>query len=255
MKINCAIIVDSLEKKEECLIKFDNISNITFFTFDNKIKSLDLLKSKKNLFSELDSFFKGDIFCILQPDETIMFWDEEEALKSHYNLIVDKWIIKVRRSNVKNPEVSKIFIRSSFQNVKMFNDDWYNLYSDDSNFLSKLEEYIFINDPMQNELFLIYQYVFEKLKKSKHDKDLVELIRSVIRKYPFFVELINLWGDYLYESHLFVDARTCYENALKMAEFRTIYDFMPMIPRMHKSHPENMLASIEKLILKYDNTI
>jgi len=255
MKINCAIIVDSLEIKEECLVKFDNISNITFFTFNDKIKSLNLLRSKKNFFSELNSFFEGDIFCIIQPDETVMFWDDEEILKSHYNLIVDKWIVKVRRSNAKNPEVSKIFIKSSFKNIKMFDDDWQNLYSDDGRFLARLEEYIFINDPKQNELFLIYQYVFEKLKIGKPDKDLSELIRSAIRKYPFFVELINLWGDYLYESHLFMDARKCYESALKMAEFRALYDFMPMIPSMHKSHPEKMLASIEKLVSKYDDTI
>jgi hypothetical protein len=254
MKINCAIIIDSLKDKEKCLINFASIANKTFFTFDIQLKSLNFLKSKKNFFQELESFYKNDLFFILYPDEEILFWDDEEAFKSHYNLVVDKWIIKARRSNVKLPEVSKIFIKSSFKNIKRFNEDWNNLYSD-NNFLNKLEEYIFANELDLNEIFLIYQYVFEKLKQGKRDNELVKMIRLMMDKYPLFVELVSLWGDYLYELNLFVDAKTCYENAIEIAKLRNIYDFMPMIPRMHKSHPENMLANIKSIISKYDTMI
>lgn len=254
MKINCAIIIDSLEDKEKCLIKFADIANKTFFTFDLKLKSLNFLKSKKNFFQELELFYKNESFFILYPDEEILFWDEEEAFKSHYNLVIDKWIIKVRRSNTKSPEVSKIFIKSSFRNIKRFDEIWCNLYSSD-NFLNKLEEYIFVNEPDLNEIFLIYQYFFEKLKQRKHDDELVEMIRLMMDKYPLFAELVSLWGDYLYELNLFMDAKVCYESAIKIAQHRNIYDFMPMIPRMHKSHPENMLANIEGIISRYDTMI
>ena len=149
MKINCAIIIDSLEDKEKCLIKFADIANKTFFTFDSKLKSLNFLKSKKNFFQELELFYKNESFFILYPDEETLFWDEEEAFKSHCNLVVDKWIIKVRRSNTKSPEVSKIFIKSSFRNIKRFDEVWCNLYSG-NNFLNKLEEYIFVNEPDLN---------------------------------------------------------------------------------------------------------
>lgn len=255
MKINCAIIVDSLEDKEMCMNKFSHITNKSFFIFDKTVKSLNLLKSKKNIFPELELFYEGESFFILHPDEEILFWDEEEIFKSHHNLIVDKWIVKVKRSNAKVPEVSKIFIKSSFNNVKRFDEDWCNLYSAKGNLLVKLQEYIFANDIELNELFIIYQYVLEKLKISHHNQELIELINSIIEKYPSFIELINLWGDYLYEMNLFMDAKIYYENALRMAPHRDIYDFMPMIPSMHKNHPNKMLANIEKLISKYDTMI
>lgn len=47
IKINCAIIVDSLKEQEQCLVKFNDIENKNFFTFDKNIKNLNLLKSKR----------------------------------------------------------------------------------------------------------------------------------------------------------------------------------------------------------------
>jgi len=252
IKINCAIIVDSLKEQEQCLVKFNDIENKNFFTFDKNIKNLNLLKSKKNFFAELELFYNKSYFFVLHPDEEIALWDEEESFKSHYNLIVDKWIIKSKRSNSKSNEISKIFVKSSFKNIKKFNDDWCHVYSDKGLFLPKLEEYIFVNDPAPNELFLVYQYVYEKLKNNNHTLDLNEFIQSMVKKHPTFVELTNLWGDYLYELNLFSSAKNCYENAIKMAESRKIYDFLPMIPSMHKNHPEKMLANINNILAKYD---
>ncbi len=252
MKINCAIIIDSIEDREKCLNKFQQINNKDFFSFNNKIKSSNVLKSKKNFFSELNLHYDKKPFFVLYPDEEIALWDEEEAFKSYYNLIVDKWIVKTKRSNAENPEVSKVFIKSSFKNVKKFEEDWQVLYSANSNYLAKLQEYIFVNDPQPNELFLIYEYVLETLKTKKHTNELVDFVRSMIEKYPTFVELINLWGDYLYESNMFLDAKSCYENAIKMSSQRQIYDFLPMIPSMHKKHPEKMLANIQRIVDKYD---
>lgn len=252
IKINCAIIVDSLKEQEECLVKFKNIENKNFFTFDKNIKTLNLLKSKKNFFTELESFYNNNYFFVLHPDEEVVLLDEEELFKSYYNLIIDKWIVKVRRSNSKTNEISKIFVKSSFKNIKKFDDEWCHLYSDKGLFLGKLQEYIFINDPVPNELFLVYQYVYEKLKNNSHESNLTEFVQSMLQKYPTFVELINLWGDYLYELNFFSSAKSCYENAIKMAESRKIYDFLPMIPSMHKNHPEKMLANIKKILAKYD---
>lgn len=252
MKINCAIIVSSLEEKNVSLNKFEQIENKVFFTFDDKIKSLHFLKSKKNFFHEMEMFFNEKPFFILHPDEEIILWDEEEIFKSHHNFIIDKWVIKAKRSNSKKSEVSKIFIKSCFKNIKKFENEWQNLYSDDNNFLARLQEYIFINEPEINELFLIYQYVYEMLKNKKHAKETVDFIKNIIEKHPTFVELINLWADYLYEMNMFTDARKFYENAIKMSEYRQIYDFMPMIPNLHKKHPEKMLNSIHAIIEKYD---
>ncbi len=253
MKINCAIIINTLEEKEKCLHKFQQINNKDFFTFDNKMKSLNILKSKKNFFSELNLHYNNQPFFILHPDEEIVLWDEEEAFKSYYNLIVDKWVIKVKRSNSEKLEVSKLFIKSNFKNIKRFEDDWQSLDPTKKNYLSKLKEYIFINEPQLNELFLIYEYVLETLKINSHTNELVNFVKSMIKKYPTFVELINLWGDYLYELNMFADAKICYESAIKMASQRQIYDFLPMIPNMHKKHPEKMINNIQKIIDKYDS--
>lgn len=255
MKINCAIIISSLEEKNICLNRLTKIENKIFFTFDDKINSLHLLKSKKNFFYEMEIFFKGEPFFILYPDEEIILWDEEEIFKSHYNLIVDKWVVKTRRSNSKKLEVSKIFIKSCFKNIKKFENEWENLYCNNGNFLTKLREYIFLNEPEPNELFLIYQYVYEILKNNERAKDAIEIIRSTMEKYPAFIELTNLWADYLYEMNMFSDAKKFYENAIKMSEYRQIYDFMPMIPSLHKKHPEKMLNSIHAITKKYDTML
>ena len=255
MKINCAIIVDSLEESKNCLVKFDQIKNKTIFTFDEKIKSLQLLKSKKNYFFELESYFNKDLFFILHPDEEIVLWDEEEAFKSHYNLIIDGWVVKVRRNNVLSPEVSKIFLKSNFKNVKRFDTDWNEMYSKNNVSVNKMEEYIFLNEIEPNELFLIYEYVLEKLKLNKYDSQLVDLIRSTMIKAPEFIELLNLWGDYLYEKNLYADAKKCYLQALETAKRRNVYDFLPMMPQMHQKHPDKMIKNIDKIISKYDFTL
>ena len=49
MKINCAIIIDSIEEKQKSILKFPQIENVNFFTFDKDLKSINLLKSKKNI--------------------------------------------------------------------------------------------------------------------------------------------------------------------------------------------------------------
>jgi len=252
MKINCAIIVDSIEEKESCLTKFKNLENKTFFTFNNAINKINKLKSKKNFFVELESFYKKEIFYIIHPDEELVFFDEDEALKSHFNLIVDDWVIKTRRSSAKEIAVSKIFIKSSFKNIKKFDNEWCDIYQNNKNFASKLKEYIYIYDLEPNEIFVIYQYVLEQLKLKQYNKELFYLIKSFLEKHPTFLELINLWGDYLYEINLFFDAKKCYESALKIAGDRNLYDFLPMIPSMHKTHPEKMISNIEKIISKYD---
>jgi len=255
MKINCAIIVNCLEEQEKSLNNFKEIKNKNFFTFDSKIKSLNLLKSKKNFFSELSKYFDGEQFFYLYPDEELVLFDEEEIYKSHYNFIVDEWIIKLNRSNSEKNEVSKIFIKSNFKNIKKFDDDWSSFYCEDHFVINKLQEYIMFNDIKENELYLYYHYVFEILKQKKASTELNNFVKSIVQKNPTFVELINLWGDYLYENNLFNDAKTCYLNALKMADHRQIYDFLPMIPQMHKKHPEKMVNNINNILKKYDNTL
>jgi tetratricopeptide (TPR) repeat protein len=255
MKINYAIIVSSLEEKEKSLSKFSILDKKTFFTFDKSIKSLVLLKSKKNFFQEIELFFSNESFFLIYPDEELVFFDDEESFKSYHNLIVDNWIIKSKRSNAISCEVSKNFIRSNFQNVHKFKESWCNLYENKNSFFSRLEEYIFANEIETTDLFLIYFYIKERLKNEKYTEELGCFVRSAIIKYPLFIELINLWGDYLYENNLYSDAKTCYLNAIKMASHRQIYDFLPMVPNLHKKHPEKMLANIEAILKKYDNNL
>ena len=253
MKINCAIIVNSLEEKENCLNKFDNIKNKLFFTFNENIKSINLLKSKKNFFSELKLFFKDEMFFYLHADEEIILFDEEEAYKSHYNFVIEDWIVKNKRNNSEKNEVSKIFIRSNFRNMKKFDDDWCHLYSGDGVFANKLQEYILFHAIEENELYLTYEYVLERLKNGQNLQELNMFVNQILNKTPLFLELIVLWGDYLYELNLFNEAKVCYANALKMADHRQIYDMLPMIPSMHKKHPEKMLFNIDGILKKYDN--
>jgi tetratricopeptide (TPR) repeat protein len=252
MKINCAIIIDSIEEKQKSILKFPQIENINFFTFDKNLKSINLLNSRRNINTELSMFFDQKSFFVLYPDEDIELWDDEESFGSHYNLIIDDWIIKSRRTNTKEEKVSKIFIRSNYKNVIKYDDLWNNLWQDGGNFINRLEEYLFIVGINEENLFLVYRYIFEKLKKKMYDDTLKNLFPSVLNNYPNFVELLCLWGDFLYESNRIEEARLFYVKALKSASERSIYDKMPMIPRMHKSHPEKMLANIESLIKKYD---
>ena len=252
MKINCAIIIDSIEEKQKSILKFQQIENINFFTFDKNLKSINLINSRRNINTELSMFFDQKSFFVLYPDEDIELWDDEESFGSHYNLIIDDWIIKSRRTNTKEEKVSKIFIRSNYKNVIKYDDLWNNLWQDGGNFINRLEEYLFIVGINEENLFLVYRYIFEKLKKKMYDDTLKNLFPSVLNNYPNFVELLCLWGDFLYESNRIEEARLFYAKALKSASERSIYDKMPMIPRMHKSHPEKMLANIEELIKKYD---
>lgn len=252
MKINCAIIIDSIEEKQKSILKFPQIENINFFTFDKDLKSINLLKSKKNINIELSMFFEQKSFFTLYPDEEIELWDDEESFGSHYNLIVDNWVVKSRRTNSKEEKISRIFIRSNYKNIFKYDELWQNLWQDGGSFINRLEEYLFIIGINEENLFLVYKYIFEKLKSKAYDDTLKNLILSILNNYPNFVELLCLWGDFLYESNRIEEARLFYSKALKSASERKIYDKMPMIPRMHKSHPEKMLANIESLIKKYD---
>jgi len=201
MKINCAIIIDSIEEKQKSILKFPQIENINFFTFDKNLKSINLLNSRRNINTELSMFFDQKSFFVLYPDEDIELWDDEESFGSHYNLIIDDWIIKSRRTNTKEEKVSKIFIRSNYKNIIKYDDLWNNLWQDGGNFINRLEEYLFIVGINEENLFLVYRYIFEKLKKKMYDDTLKNLFPSVLNNYPNFVELLCLWGDFLYESN------------------------------------------------------
>ena len=63
MKINCAIIIDSIEEKQKSILKFPQIENINFFTFDKNLKSINLLNSRRNINTELSMFFDQKSFC------------------------------------------------------------------------------------------------------------------------------------------------------------------------------------------------
>jgi len=62
MKINCAIIIDSIEEKQKSILKFQQIENINFFTFDKNLKSINLINSRRNINTELSMFFDQKVF-------------------------------------------------------------------------------------------------------------------------------------------------------------------------------------------------
>ena len=166
-------------------------------------------------------------------------------------MVVDNWIIKTRRSSIKDNKVGKIFIKSNYWNLNRYNSEWSNLWK--NKFLaSKFEEYLFANGISEETLYVAYKLIFEKLKAKQYDEILKNLISNIFYLFPNFVELYGLWGDFLYESNRIEEAKIFYLKALKAAENRNIYDRMPIIPKMHKSHPEKMLANIDNLIKKYD---